>query len=208
MSGPATVPLAVAALFVQTQTLRLLFAILAFACGLFSSYWLWRKAQIEVNELKKRPYDEAHRKFVMALLAPLGMNHRDLLRYLMHCGQQTIGTIHIDAVRGASEERTREEEEAEEEEASSPSHADNWWRMYHRLQQKHTEAGSVDEDFDDIFDETIQSKLVEANLYEKAPGHHGLVYSVAPIFLDVLRDELFPRKEKSPPQYFIGLIAG
>jgi hypothetical protein len=46
MSGPPTVPLAVAALYVENNLLRSLFAVLAVVCGAFSCYWVWREKRV------------------------------------------------------------------------------------------------------------------------------------------------------------------
>ena len=54
MSGPPTVPLAGLALFVGNTALRVLFVVLAVACGVFSAYWVWRQERIARNEAEAR----------------------------------------------------------------------------------------------------------------------------------------------------------
>jgi hypothetical protein len=46
MSGPLTVPFALAALFVTTQYLRVLFGLLAIVCGIVASYEVWKDARL------------------------------------------------------------------------------------------------------------------------------------------------------------------
>jgi hypothetical protein len=46
MSGPTTVPLAIAALYVENNLLRSFFAVLTVVCGVFSCYWVWREERI------------------------------------------------------------------------------------------------------------------------------------------------------------------
>jgi hypothetical protein len=53
MSGPATVPFAVVALYVNSVWLKALFGLLAVGCAVFSSYWVWRRAQLRVLELEE-----------------------------------------------------------------------------------------------------------------------------------------------------------
>ena len=65
MSGPLTVPFAVAALFVPQTWLKLLFALLAIVCAAVSSYGVWAadrnaliksEARLEEIELSKPSY--------------------------------------------------------------------------------------------------------------------------------------------------------
>ena len=51
MSGPLTVPFAIAALFMSGYP-RLIFAVLALAAGVFSSYHVWRRAKLDKESSK------------------------------------------------------------------------------------------------------------------------------------------------------------
>lgn len=53
MSGPLTVPFAIAALVVPGTILKLLFAILAIISGLFASYGVWAKERLAVLKAKE-----------------------------------------------------------------------------------------------------------------------------------------------------------
>ena len=54
MSGPLTVPLAVAAVFVQSSWLKVPFVVLAVACGGFACYWVWREERLVRTSLQDR----------------------------------------------------------------------------------------------------------------------------------------------------------
>jgi hypothetical protein len=57
MSGPLSVPLAVAAVFVPNDIAKLLLALTAIACAIFASYWVWRRErqQAIVSEQQLAP---------------------------------------------------------------------------------------------------------------------------------------------------------
>jgi len=50
MSGPASVPFAIAAVFVPGTALKILLALLALLCGLLASYGVWRTERIARNK--------------------------------------------------------------------------------------------------------------------------------------------------------------
>lgn len=63
MTGPLTVPFAVAALFTSSNETKVLFAALSGACLMFSAYWVWRtervqslKSQQALAELFEKPW--------------------------------------------------------------------------------------------------------------------------------------------------------
>jgi hypothetical protein len=92
MSGPATVPFTFLALYFPGWV-RFLFALLAIFCGVFSSYRVWRTAQLEAIKLRVRPYDDSQAEFVKSKLATLTADGRDILRFLLRfgpCQQFTI----------------------------------------------------------------------------------------------------------------------
>jgi hypothetical protein len=96
MSGGASVPFTAAAIYFSGYT-RLLFALLAVFCVIFSPFRLWQSARIEINNLKKRPYDDAKKDFVEGKLKSIGTDERDTLRYLVQFGERENEQIMNDA---------------------------------------------------------------------------------------------------------------
>lgn len=97
MCGPASVPLALAAPFVPGRLYKTLLALLAIGCGLLSSYWVWRTAQLEINRLKVRPYNSAQLGLVRERIVKLGADERDVLRYLVQFGEREQSRIFADS---------------------------------------------------------------------------------------------------------------
>jgi len=57
MSGPLTVPLGFAAVFVPSAWMRILFGLLTLTCGVFSAYRVWAEQYDEVHTLSRRVDD-------------------------------------------------------------------------------------------------------------------------------------------------------
>jgi len=96
MSGGASVPFTAAAIYFSGYT-RLLFALLALSCLIFSPFRLWQAAEVAIRDLKKRPYDDAQRDFVIRKLKSVGTDERDTLRYLVQYGERENQQIMNDA---------------------------------------------------------------------------------------------------------------
>lgn len=54
MSGPLSVPTAIAALFVPNEIAKLLLGLTAIACLVFTGYWIWKTEREKVIELQER----------------------------------------------------------------------------------------------------------------------------------------------------------
>ncbi len=68
---------------------------------LVASYDVYRKQQREIERLRVRPYDEAHRNLVERIITRLGPIERDLLRYLLH--HQPLDRRHLLAASNLNE---------------------------------------------------------------------------------------------------------
>jgi hypothetical protein len=53
MSGPASVPAAIAATYLSNSVAKALFGITAIGCILFTAYWVWRVQRLRVIELER-----------------------------------------------------------------------------------------------------------------------------------------------------------
>lgn len=133
---------------------------LAAACLIFASFRVWLNQQREIARLKVRPYDETQLALVQGMLASLGQDEKDLLRYLVQFGEREQQRIYADA--GINE----------------------------------TEFGS------------ILTRVDKAQLLnrEERPrqGRSGtdLFWRVNEQFTEVLRNELFPRRESTTQRCF------
>jgi len=98
MSGPLSVPFAIAAVFAPKWT-RVLLLALAGTCIIAASFRVFQKMYAElisriaalegeIRQLRVRPYDSAQLDLVRGRLAKLGSDERDLLRYLVEFGEQ------------------------------------------------------------------------------------------------------------------------
>jgi hypothetical protein len=90
------VPFTAAAIYFSGYA-RLLFALFAIFCVIFSPFRLWQAAQIQIRNLKKRPYDDAQREFVVRKLTSIGTDERDTLRYIVQYGEREQEQIMNDA---------------------------------------------------------------------------------------------------------------
>jgi len=96
MSGPLAVPFAIAATFFSGWA-RSLLLMLAASCIVFASFRVWRNNQREIAKLKIRPYDDTQKELVNGMLAPLGADERDVLRYFLQFGEREQQRIFTDA---------------------------------------------------------------------------------------------------------------
>jgi len=164
MSGRVAVPFAILAMFVSGWS-RALLLLLAGTCILFASFRVWKNQQEEIANLRIRPYDEEQPRLVKAMLAPLGSDERDVLRYLVQFGEREQQKMFADA----------------------------------RLNEN---------EFSRIFDQVVRTGLLNREERQK-PGRAGLdlFWLVNAQFMEVLKDELFPRKEDSPKRCFPKLVS-
>src|SRR5258708_6511257 len=96
MSGSLSVPLLIATTFVSDWN-KVGLLLLAAACLIFASFRVWRNQQQEITGLRVRPYSEAQLGIVREMLAPLGSDERDLLRYFVQFGDREQQKIYTDA---------------------------------------------------------------------------------------------------------------
>lgn len=98
MSGPLSVPFALAAVFVPGWS-RVFLLLLSGTCIIAASFRVYQRTytrltgrittlESEVQQLRTRPYDSAQLNLVRTLLIKLGTDERDLLRYLVQFGEQ------------------------------------------------------------------------------------------------------------------------
>jgi hypothetical protein len=160
MSGPLAVPFAIAATFVSGWS-RALLLILAAACIVFASFRVWKKQQEEIIKLRIRPYDQAQQGLVRGMLAPLGSDERDVVRYFLHFGERESQNLFRD-------------------------------------------AGISEAEFGAILTRVNKAGLLEREERPKV-GRASIdsFWRVNEQFIEVLRDELFPRQENSPPRLFV-----
>jgi len=159
MSGSLSVLLLIATTFVSYWNKVGLF-LLAAACVNFASFRIWLNQQKEIARLRLRPYDEAQQGFVRGILGPLGLDERDVLRYLVRFGECEQQRLYADAGIDATEFGrilTRANET----------------RLLHR--EERAKAGRASTD---------------------------LFWRVNPQFVEVLKDELFPRREETLQRCF------
>jgi hypothetical protein len=159
MSGPASVPFAIAAVFVSGWA-RPSLLFLAATCIVFASFRVWKKQREEIVRLRARPYDEDQRLLVKAMLGPLGSDERDVLRYFVRFGERESQRIYTDAGIGAAE--------------------------FGAILTRVDKAG--------ILERQERPKVGRAST--------DLFWRVNPQFVEVLKDELFPRQEGSPERLF------
>jgi hypothetical protein len=109
MSGPLSVPFAALALWSSSRNPKVIWGCLAALCVVFASYRVWRServrasAQLEAvrsakdqeieslkaerDALKRRPYDEEHRRLAEQKLNTLSEAGKDLVYFLLHHGK-------------------------------------------------------------------------------------------------------------------------
>jgi hypothetical protein len=134
MSGPLSVPLAFIAVFVSGWT-RVGLLFLSAACLIFASFRIWRNQQKEITKLKVRPYEESQRQLVLGMLAPLGSDERDVLRYFVQFGKREQQRIYAEAGIDETEfgrilTRVNETRLLDREERQKPGRAGTdlfWW---------------------------------------------------------------------------------
>lgn len=96
MSGALAVPLLFVSTFVSGWS-RAGLLILAAVCLISASFRVWLNQQREIARLKVRPYDTAQLELAREMLAPLGPDEKDLLRYLVQFGEREQQRIYADA---------------------------------------------------------------------------------------------------------------
>ncbi len=95
MSGGASVPLAAFAIYLSKPPLKLLFAVLAVGCLVYSCFRVWHDSvnelmetisgqSAEIERLKHRDYDEEHRRLAERKLGALSELGKDLIWFLLH----------------------------------------------------------------------------------------------------------------------------
>jgi hypothetical protein len=100
MSGPPTVPLAFFAFYVTNQTLKILFASLAVACGFCASFRIWSKEREKVEEeVAKRGRPELTASF---LTLASGEAFPAVLLVLRNGATAPAVGIHVDDIRCGS----------------------------------------------------------------------------------------------------------
>ena len=126
MSGPATVPLAILALYVSSHALRALYGALAVLCAGYTSYkiWLNERTALDAERAKnRRPYDEHRREAAAQLLQRYSVQQRDLLRFVSLHANPTANTINQSTRLTAQE--VRQDIQHLEREDILPRHEDN-----------------------------------------------------------------------------------
>ena len=95
MSGPPTVPLAIAAFFVPNHRLRILFGSVAVLCAFVSSFRVWTKERASIEEeINKRGRPE-----LTATFQRLGGDVPSAMLRLMNSSTSPAVGIHVDDVR-------------------------------------------------------------------------------------------------------------
>lgn len=98
MSGAASVPLAFSAIYLANPPLKVLFACLAVFSVVGACYQVWRDSMrdlqgtiaerdAEIEKLKHRPYDEAHRQLADSKLNAISEASKDAVYFLLHHGK-------------------------------------------------------------------------------------------------------------------------
>ncbi len=87
MAGAPSVPLAFVAVFVSGW-MKVGLLLLAAACLVLASFRIWKDQQKEITKLKVRPYEESQCQLVLGMLAPLGADEQEVLRYFVQRGER------------------------------------------------------------------------------------------------------------------------
>jgi len=122
MSGPLTVPFAILALYVSSQSFRVLYAVLAIVCAIYTSYRIWLTERLRVETLthelgerqNRRPYDDERQGRAQRLLEGCSVRHRDLLRFVLLHQSPTAQAIN-GSTKLSSQEVTQDIQQLERE---------------------------------------------------------------------------------------------
>jgi len=98
MSGAASVPLAICAIYFPNAPLKVLFTCLAAFSVVGACYQVWRDSvrslhatiatrDAEIEKLKRRPYDEEHKRLAEGKVNKLSEVGKDLVWFLLHYGE-------------------------------------------------------------------------------------------------------------------------
>src|SRR5260370_26224510 len=96
MSGSLSVPLLIATTFVSGWN-KFGLLLLGAACLIFASFRVWKNQQQEIASLRIRPYDDVQLEIVRGMLAPLGPDERDVLRYFVQFGEREQQRVYAEA---------------------------------------------------------------------------------------------------------------
>jgi len=98
MSGGASVPLTVLAIYFPNAPLKILFVCLAALGVVWACYRVWHDSvkalqetiesrDAEIEKLKHRPYDEEHKRLAEEKVSKLSELSKDLVCFLLHYGE-------------------------------------------------------------------------------------------------------------------------
>ncbi len=134
MSGSLSVVLLIATTFVSGWN-KFGLLLLAAACLIFASFRVWRNQQEEITRLRIRPYDAVQLGIVRGMLAPLGPDERDVIRYFVQFGEREQQRVYAEAGINATQfggilTRADESRLLDREERPKPGRAGTdlfWW---------------------------------------------------------------------------------
>src|SRR5260370_13142761 len=134
MSGSLSVVLLIATTFVSGWN-KFGLLLLAAACLIFASFRVWRNKQEEITRLRIRPYDAVQLGIVRGMLAPLGPDERDVIRYFVQFGEREQRRVYVEAGNNATQfggilTRADESRLLDREERPKPGRAGTdlfWW---------------------------------------------------------------------------------